>query len=62
MPLSSAGRDPETIVGTDQPMRLTSERHRHLFATDRYVMPEQIAGVAGDHMTLRFTWHELIQP
>jgi len=24
-------------------------------------MPEQIADVAGDHMTLRFTWDELIQ-
>ena len=55
MPLSSAGRDLETILGPDQPMRLTSERHRHLFATNRYVMPEQIPEVAGDHMTLRFT-------
>jgi hypothetical protein len=55
MPLSSAGRDPETIVGPDQPMRLASERHRHLFAADRYVMPEQVTDVAGDHMTLRFT-------
>jgi len=61
MPLSSAGRDPETIVGPDQPRRLASERHRHLLATDSYVMPEQIADVAGDHMTLRFTWDELIQ-
>jgi hypothetical protein len=62
MPLSSAGRDPETIVGPDQPMRLTSERHRYLFATDCYVMAERIVDVGGDHMTLRFTWDELIQP
>jgi hypothetical protein len=62
MSLSSAGPDPETIVGLDQPMRLTSERHRHLFATDPHVMPEQTADVASDHMTLRFTWDELIQP
>jgi hypothetical protein len=32
-----------------------------LFAADRYVMPEQIAGVSGDRVTLRVTRDELIK-
>jgi len=61
MPLRSAGRDLETIVGPDQPRRLASERHRPAFAADRHVMPEQIADVAGDHVTLHIIWDGLIQ-
>jgi hypothetical protein len=32
-----------------------------LFAADRYVMPEQIAGVSSDRVTLRVTRDELIK-